>query len=946
MATLRRSPRSGAISSFRPMVQSGGEMLRALADTAQTGYEMLRPRIMRDAEERGMEDGLRAAQQYLGDPSQMPAVPAAVSTSGQGAAPSQGGGNFPASLIETESGGNWNALNNEQGAGGRGHGGRLQFGTARLQDAANAGIIGPMSPQEFAQQPPEVQTAVENWHFADIDQQSQRLGLDRYIGQTVAGIPITQDGIRAMAHLGGIGGAQRFLESGGRVNPSDSFGTSLADYARRHGGPITGGSGQDQVRGGLSIEPVQQDRLAPTPAGAAGGPIPPNAVPTVTEVVQPPPMGGFGPAPSPVPQPVQVRTASGRLELRPISPFAHEVELVYQAAAEATALTEVLNRGVNVLADIQRQFPTDLAGFRSAAQGQIDGLLEGLGSNSMRMAARADLMQEVERSARGVAEAQHEDIRRRQVNANDALIQRHSDTYAALLAGGDQDGAAAALAELEGALYLRESLPGIAWTREQSENTVINARNVAERQRAAARDQQVGTWRDSLNTIIDARQAGMVGADEAILQNPEVWAADPELAQEAAAWVEFASVMPGFNALPPSEQAAAAEQMRNQPVTDDYQIKMAELAGTAARNSATAWATDPVEQARAALANTVMGPPPELPTFDPANPQGYAAGLRARAAYMDGLAAAGYIETPRYLSADEATAMSLTMAAELPADLRLGVATSLVAGFGEAAVGVFDQLEIDPVLRHGAQLMALGGDPAVAAMALRGEQLVAEGLVTVPAAMGRLESVSPNFMAALEGTPMADVQAMGQVMGFAKSIYAANAVGVDPESPEAAELMESAVQQAMGGATDARGRETGGVRDINGFPTWLPVGVAADDVRDAWSALTGALSSGGDSADLYGYPGLPGMAPANPAQLPVLDMWLNVQPDGVAASLPYAGNAVIPGRYLNSGMIRFIPTGRETYRMEISHLGQVVDIATESGMVFELDMGRMIEAAQ
>lgn len=146
-----------------------------------------------------------------------------------GAAP--GAAAFPASLIQSESGGNWGALNNE------GYGGRLQFGKDRLADAARAGVIpAGVTGAEFSKLPPEVQQRVENWHFADIDQQAKRMGLDQYIGQEVAGIPITQDGIRAMAHLGGIGGAAKFLQSGGRHNPADSNGTSLADYARKHGG--------------------------------------------------------------------------------------------------------------------------------------------------------------------------------------------------------------------------------------------------------------------------------------------------------------------------------------------------------------------------------------------------------------------------------------------------------------------------------------------------------------------------------------------------------------------------------------------------------------------------------------------------------------------------------------------------------------------------------------
>lgn len=171
------------------------------------------------------------------------------------------------SLIQSESGGNWNAYNDEIGAGGvPGHGGRLQFGAARLQDAANAGVVPLMSPGDFAQAPPEVQMAVENWHFQDIDSQAAARGLTQYYGQTVGGVPINQNALRAMAHLGGIGGAERFLESGGQYNPSDVFGTSLLDYAQMHGGsseqsaPVA-----NALRGGVGGNA--------SPMGAAGQPM-------------------------------------------------------------------------------------------------------------------------------------------------------------------------------------------------------------------------------------------------------------------------------------------------------------------------------------------------------------------------------------------------------------------------------------------------------------------------------------------------------------------------------------------------------------------------------------------------------------------------------------------------------------------------------------------------
>lgn len=141
------------------------------------------------------------------------------------------GSDFMSRLVSSESGGNWNALNSE------GYGGRLQFGDARLADAAAAGLVPEgTTGAAFSRMSPEVQQAVENWHFADIDRQAASRGLDQYVGKNVGGVPITQDAIRGMAHLGGIGGAAQFLASGGQYNPADSNGTSLRDYASRMGG--------------------------------------------------------------------------------------------------------------------------------------------------------------------------------------------------------------------------------------------------------------------------------------------------------------------------------------------------------------------------------------------------------------------------------------------------------------------------------------------------------------------------------------------------------------------------------------------------------------------------------------------------------------------------------------------------------------------------------------
>lgn len=190
------------------------------------------------------------------------------------------------SLIQNESGGRWNAQNDAPGAGGMtGHFGRLQFGQARLQEAAAAGAIpAGTTPQQFMASR-ELQKSAENWHFSDIDKFIAGNGLDKMVGKTINGVPVTVDGMRAVAHLGGKQGLAKFVMSGGRYNPADRNGTRLSDYFARHGG---GGAydaasgqpvGQRPVQVAETEEDVQrleQEQAARQPVQVAQAPAQPG----------------------------------------------------------------------------------------------------------------------------------------------------------------------------------------------------------------------------------------------------------------------------------------------------------------------------------------------------------------------------------------------------------------------------------------------------------------------------------------------------------------------------------------------------------------------------------------------------------------------------------------------------------------------------------------------
>lgn len=98
-------------------------------------------------------------------------------------------------------------------------------------------------------------------HTTDLDSEIASRGLDKFIGKTVGGVEITKDGIVSMAHLGGIGGADKFLRSGGKYNPSDANGTSLSDYAKIG----QGGGGDGDAVGPAAIEGVGDPRFKAIP---------------------------------------------------------------------------------------------------------------------------------------------------------------------------------------------------------------------------------------------------------------------------------------------------------------------------------------------------------------------------------------------------------------------------------------------------------------------------------------------------------------------------------------------------------------------------------------------------------------------------------------------------------------------------------------------------------
>ena len=67
-----------------------------------------------------------------------------------------------------------------------------------------------------------------------------RKEIEKYSGTVVGGVHITESGILAAAHLGGVNSVKRFFKSSGRRAVRDGYGTSIKTYMRKFGGYETG----------------------------------------------------------------------------------------------------------------------------------------------------------------------------------------------------------------------------------------------------------------------------------------------------------------------------------------------------------------------------------------------------------------------------------------------------------------------------------------------------------------------------------------------------------------------------------------------------------------------------------------------------------------------------------------------------------------------------------
>lgn len=126
---------------------------------------------------------------------------------------------FTSKLLQSESSGRFNLTTVSDPETGEKVFGGFQFSEDRLADYKRA-TGDEFTTEEFLSKP-NLQKRVTEWHIADLDELIDTLDRSKFT---------SRDGLRAVGHLGGRTGLKKFVESGGKYNPSDRFKTSLMDY--------------------------------------------------------------------------------------------------------------------------------------------------------------------------------------------------------------------------------------------------------------------------------------------------------------------------------------------------------------------------------------------------------------------------------------------------------------------------------------------------------------------------------------------------------------------------------------------------------------------------------------------------------------------------------------------------------------------------------------------
>lgn len=129
---------------------------------------------------------------------------------------------FKQALAFKESQGKYNKVNE------LGYMGKYQFGMETMKSIGVKDSLQFMTNPKLQERAFKALLSKNKWEL--------RNELDQFVGKEINGVLITESGVLAAAHLGGVGSVKRFFKSNGNRVKKDAFGTSILSYMKKFGG--------------------------------------------------------------------------------------------------------------------------------------------------------------------------------------------------------------------------------------------------------------------------------------------------------------------------------------------------------------------------------------------------------------------------------------------------------------------------------------------------------------------------------------------------------------------------------------------------------------------------------------------------------------------------------------------------------------------------------------
>jgi len=128
---------------------------------------------------------------------------------------------FLQAIGQKESGNNYNVVNTF------GYMGKYQFGSSTLK-----GLGFKVKKEEFLNNPALQEEAMQA--LLEHNRKKLKRQIEKYCGETIHGVYITESGILAAAHLAGQGNVKKFFRKGYEFK--DGYGTSMTSYMEKFSG--------------------------------------------------------------------------------------------------------------------------------------------------------------------------------------------------------------------------------------------------------------------------------------------------------------------------------------------------------------------------------------------------------------------------------------------------------------------------------------------------------------------------------------------------------------------------------------------------------------------------------------------------------------------------------------------------------------------------------------